>query len=1173
MTPQFNKVFPLWRPSMFWAPETVVDSAWREHIPFAFWIMDVLRPKKLVELGTHRGASYFAFCQAIERLELDTAAYAIDTWQGDKQAGMYNEDVYRSVLDLNERKYNAFSTLVRSTFDEALPYFSDGGIDLLHIDGLHTYEAVKHDFETWLPLLSDRAIVLFHDTNVRGNDFGVFRLYEELAAQYPSFCFTHGYGLGVIGVGSNPDPAINQFFQCVKDDEVKQNIRQVFFRLGSYCTRMLQIEGLAAELGHARQSINEKDREISSVSSQFDHLSNQIAQLSGLKDERLHDEVEKLKMQFEDVQAWSDALQGQLHEANDRMAALFEKLDAANQTIQAMKARIDAAATESEVARQQNALLEERLTQARSDLSQALDSAVQQREILTAGLSGRIENLERELKRKADIVAESRPRKKSVIGFVNRIYSQARSYVKYGRAPALFDKAWYVAMYDDVRVSGADPWAHFNEHGISERRQPNVLFDTSWYLHRYPDIAANGISPLTHYIKYGSKEGRDPHPFFNAKWYSEINTDVKSKNIDPLLHFLLFGRAEGRLPNPDFNPERYHALRPDVAAHGLTALEHYLHHGLFEGQAWHDPARAAGRETIGFRPSGKGYYMDGSEKAYTYITEHKPADLQEKIGNLAIRVTFSIVVPVYNTPGDLLLRLYESVKSQWYSDWELIFIDDRSTDERVKAQLQEIEKSDERVKLFVTGRNEGISGATNAGLAKAGGDYIVFLDHDDELTDNCLYELAICINETGADFIYSDEDKIDEDGNYVQPFFKPDWSPDTFMSTMYTCHVSCVRRSLASSVGELDSRYDGAQDWDFILRVTEKAEKIAHIPKVLYHWRILANSIASDIGAKPAAVERSKEARLAAIARRGLKGSMMDLEHLPGHSVPVYELPENTSVSIVIPSKNNKAYLSKCVSSIIEKSSFTDYEIIVVDNGSTATETLNYFADISRNPKIRVIPKPIPFNFSALCNFGAAEATGDVIIFLNDDTEVIDADWMQRLAAHSLLPHAGCVGAKLLYGHDGSVQHNGIVNLADGPGHAFIGSPANAPGYFARNVLDGNWLAVTAACLAIERGKFEAVGGFDEDLGVAYNDVELGFRLYEAGFYNVCCASVQLTHHESVSRGIDQLSPEKMKRLLREKEYLYSKHPRFYMHDPFFNTNLHPNDPHFNLKTIWPGER
>jgi GT2 family glycosyltransferase len=284
-------------------------------------------------------------------------------------------------------------------------------------------------------------------------------------------------------------------------------------------------------------------------------------------------------------------------------------------------------------------------------------------------------------------------------------------------------------------------------------------------------------------------------------------------------------------------------------------------------------------------------------------------------------------------------------------------------------------------------------------------------------------------------------------------------------------------------------------------------------------------------------------------------------------------LPENTSVSIVIPSKDNKSYLSKCVSSIIEKSSFADYEIIVVDNGSTAAETLDYFENISRSPKIRVIRKPIPFNFSALCNFGAAEASGDAIIFLNDDTEVIDADWMQRLAAHSLLPYVGCVGAKLLYGHDGSVQHNGILNLADGPGHAFVGRHVNDPGYFARNLLDGNWLAVTAACLAIERKKFEAVGGFDEDLGVAYNDVELGFRLYEAGFYNVCCASVHLTHHESVSRGVDHISPEKMKRLRKEKEYLYSKHPRFYMNDPFFNINLHPNDPQFDLKNVWSGER
>ena len=543
--------------------------------------------------------------------------------------------------------------------------------------------------------------------------------------------------------------------------------------------------------------------------------------------------------------------------------------------------------------------------------------------------------------------------------------------------------------------------------------------------------------------------------------------------------------------------------------------------------------------------------------------EMDPAAIGKAMLGLSRHPLFSVIVPVYNTDPGLLRRMIASVEAQWYSHWELVLVDDHSTSPAVREVLGGL--IDPRIVVVQIAENRGISGATNEGIARATGDFIVFLDHDDELTVDCLYELALRIDRDDPDYLYSDEDKLDADGNFVDPFFKPDWSPDTLMSAMFTCHVSCVRLSLALQLGGLRSEYDGSQDWDFVLRVSERARRIAHVAKVLYHWRITPGSCAADLQAKPWAIDAGKRAREDALRRRNQPGELVPVPELPGYYRTRYRMQGQPLISILIPSKNNGAVLKACIDSIFERTTYRPYEIVVINNGSTDQSTLDYLSGLRRRECVEVLDYNVPFNYSEINNVGVRVARGELLVFLNDDTEVLSDDWLETMGGYAQLPHVGAVGAKLLYPGARTVQHSGVLNLTNGPCHAFARVDARAPGYFARNMLEHDWIAVTGACLMIERKKFEAAGAFDEDLAVAYNDVALCLSLAQHGFHQVVCPGVELIHHESLSRGRDGLDRARMARGERERTIMFSKHPGFFDHDPFHNPNLAPNDVYFGV--------
>lgn len=558
------------------------------------------------------------------------------------------------------------------------------------------------------------------------------------------------------------------------------------------------------------------------------------------------------------------------------------------------------------------------------------------------------------------------------------------------------------------------------------------------------------------------------------------------------------------------------------------------------------------------------YALSQTASGYTYIEPQRPHDLDARLAASGSAVSFAIVVPVYNTAVDLLDAMVSSVTAQWYPHWTLILVDDASTSEQTRKALDRINHP--QIKLLRLGVNLGIAGATNAGLAIAEEDFVVFADHDDELTVDCLYELALCINHDQADFVYSDEDKLDELGAFTQPHFKPDWSPDTMMSTMFTGHISCVRRSLLEQVGVLRSEVNGCQDWDLVLRITEKTARISHVSKVLYHWRIIPESVASDIAAKPYVLEASQRVRADALVRRGLSGSVEPVLQVPGYFRINYHLQGAPRISIIIPTRDGGGVLRCCVESIQKVSTYRNFEVIILDNGSVDAETLAYLQQLDRQDNTRVIRHDAPFNFSELNNIGALHATGELLLFLNDDTEVIHGDWLQRMGGYAQLSHIGAVGAKLVYPQGSKTQHAGVINnMAVGPAHAFHNQDADTPGYFMRNLLEYNWLAVTGACLMMERKKFNAIGTFNTQLPIAYNDIELCIRAFKSGLFNVVCQAVTLVHHESVSRGVDGEDPVKVERLRSELRRLYEMHPDYYQFDPFHNPNLDQTTVNFEV--------
>ena len=534
-----------------------------------------------------------------------------------------------------------------------------------------------------------------------------------------------------------------------------------------------------------------------------------------------------------------------------------------------------------------------------------------------------------------------------------------------------------------------------------------------------------------------------------------------------------------------------------------------------------------------------------------------------KVEKLEYNPLISVLIPVYNVDEKYLKECIESVLNQSYQNFEICIVDDASTKNATLNVLKKYE-SNEKIRIKYRKKNGHISNASNDAIEMAKGEYIALLDNDDLLTKDALYEVVKVLNEDRTiDFVYTDEDKLDMDGRRCWPNFKPDFSPDTFLSMNYICHLSVIRTSLARKVGGFTVGLEGAQDFDFFLRLSENTNNIYHIPKVLYHWRMIPGSTAVDMGNKDYASDNGWKSVEAALKRRGLNGHVKKDEVTQCYQVS-YDFEKEPLVSILIPTKDHVKETEVCLKSLYEKTTYKNFEVILIDNGSKEKKTLDLFDQYKKeHSNFRVLREDIEFNYSRLNNLAAKEAKGQYLVLLNNDTEVITPEWLNILVGYAALPHVGAVGAKLLY-PDNTIQHAGVLLALGAPGsvavHALLGAPSGDPGNCGRLRVPYNYSAVTGACLCVSKKKFEEVGGLEEDLRVAYNDVDFCLKLLEKGYYNVVTPMAELYHYESKSRGSD-MTTENYNRLMKESEYMWNKWEHVMENDRFYNKNF--------SKTLW----
>jgi len=530
-----------------------------------------------------------------------------------------------------------------------------------------------------------------------------------------------------------------------------------------------------------------------------------------------------------------------------------------------------------------------------------------------------------------------------------------------------------------------------------------------------------------------------------------------------------------------------------------------------------------------------------------------------EIENFPYRPVISVLLPVYNVAEIWLRKCIDSVLNQLYPHWELCIADDASTVPHIRRVLEEYQVKDPRVRIIFRENNGHISAASNSALSLATGEYVALLDHDDELTPDAFFEMAsLIVRHPDADMVYSDEDKIDEKGRIHSPFFKPDWSPDSFLSQMYTCHLGVYRTELLRQIGGFRIGLEGSQDYDLVLRLTERTDRIYHVPKILYHWRTIKGSTALTHDSKNYAYQAGLRAIQEALDRRGEGGWVEHVVNYPGQYLVHYPVAGNPLVSIVIPTRDQSKVLERCLRSIFERSSYPRFEVVIVDNGSVQKETFACFdAWKAREPdRFRVVRLDVPFNFSRLVNEGVRQARGHLVALLNNDVEVLTEDWIEEMAGQAGRKSIGAVGAFLLY-PNGTLQHAGLVLGVVGPANHIYHHFAykGTPGYFGRLLIVSNYAAVTGACLMVKRDLFLSVGGFDEELAIAYNDVDFCLRLLEKGCRNVVLPQVRLCHHESTSRGSDQRGEERL-RLDREAEILGKRWASWIRNDPYYSPHL-----------------
>jgi O-antigen biosynthesis protein len=1199
---------PLVHPICLAAPERLTPlTAWQEHIPFAMFLVAALRPRLLVELGTEAGDSYGAFCQAVDALSLDTRCYAVDTWRGDAHAGGYDTGVLDEWRAHHDPRYGRFSTLIESTFDEARAHFSDGSIHLLHIDGYHAYEAVKHDFETWLPKVSRDGVILLHDTNVRQRGFGVSQLWEEIKRRYATFEFHHGHGLGVVAVGEIAAPDLRALFNA--DEQEAARIRRFFSHLGRRLT-------LERECDQRRLTLTKLQQQLAARDAEARQLGAQLAEQAVAANAR-EAELRRRQQSLEELQSRvafeRDSLLRQIQSAEATLQALTTDLAAQKSAWQPLAAALEtreAAEREmrAELAAKEEALHDLQLAkaaEARKLIQQIAAADRERRHLHTEAahsaelFSSQITELENQLHDRERRLEESEQQLQRITRSLGWRLLSRYGRLKYGlllpiyhglrSMPELLARRSYQPTLEplhELRRLDANRWEstgndpRFNLVG----KWPQGRVEVSLDLIAEPSVSGHAQLYIDRGAGYSESDSVDlGAPVGVRRAYVRLGPEVVALRFDPFesigtfqINRLVLRRVSARQAKTasDGNAQPHRAGLKAFVQFARSRAESYRRkhgHAPRLGElpaavrrtlrAWNqaqadDARRQPALQAVGAALAPQAFQIPEPLDAYDAWLEvnqwnaRRAALLGERLSAIAAPPLLSIVMPVYNPPPEFLERAIQSVVAQVYPRWELCIADDASTDPAIKDLLQSWAAREPRLRVVYRESNGHISRATNSAVELARGDFIILLDQDDELTPDALGEIAIYVtDQPDTDILYSDDDKINTSGDRFAPQFKPGWSPELLLSYMYFSHVLTIRRRLYVEAGGLRPGFEGAQDYDLALRLSELTRNIHHIPKILYHWRVLPGSTAASGDAKPESFAAALRAVQEALDRRAAPAAAVQPQWAieAGCGIFAHRFPDDgPRVAIIIPTRNQVAVLRNCIESLA-RTSYENYEVVIIDNDSDDDATINYL----EQKRHRVLRIPSPggrFNFAAINNRAVEQVDADYVLFLNNDTEVVAPRWLSQMVGYLGLSGVGAVGGKLLY-PDGRIQHAGIIhgyyNGMAGP--AFKLLPGSDHGYLSYAAVTRNYAAVTAACMLTGRELFLGMGGFDErQFAVAYNDVDYCYRLRAAGHRVVYCPAAELIHHEGHSRGFvdDPVEPAAFRR----------RHGKF--SDPFYNPNL-----------------
>ena len=550
---------------------------------------------------------------------------------------------------------------------------------------------------------------------------------------------------------------------------------------------------------------------------------------------------------------------------------------------------------------------------------------------------------------------------------------------------------------------------------------------------------------------------------------------------------------------------------------------------------------------------------------YQYKEPILTQKLSDEITTFSQKPLISIIMPVFNVSPTWLNLAISSIEKQWYTNWELCIADDHSTNTETLDFLKGLNHPKIKIKFLDT--NQNISAATNAALTLATGEYIALMDNDDEITPDALYEIVKAINVHGAEFIYSDEDFISTEGICSNPHYKPDFSPDLLLSHNYITHFTSFSKKLLDKVGGFNSEFDGSQDYDLFLRLTENTTNIYHIQKVLYHWRTLETSTSINSDVKPEALQRGKHALESALKRRKISATVLHT-HMHHYFRVKYNIIDSPLVSIIMPFKDKPELLEMSITSILEKTTYGNFELIGISNNSIENKTFEIMKQLeAKDKRIKFHEYNVDFNYADINNYAVnTYAKGEHVLLLNNDIEIITPSWIEAMLEHSQRKEIGCVGAKLYYPND-TIQHAGIIiGLGGYAGHSHKMYPRNNPGYFNRLNVIQNLSAVTAACLMIKKSLYQEINGMDEiKFKIAYNDVDFCLRVREKGYLNIFTPYAEMYHHESISRGYET-TPEKIARFKTERDALSIRHKYILDNgDPYYNPNLTVDEENFAI--------